>query len=250
LRSGKKLPKSRPHNLLLKIIANALYGVFAELNKEEFGKNSAKLLDVFSGEHKFQQSTFVVERPGKLQFPPAAALITAGGRLMLGILERLVKDLGGTYLLPDTDSMLFIASKRSGLVPCPGGPHTTKQGAPAIKAISWKQVQRLCRRLNSLNPYNKNVVEEILKIEECNFDRDGNQHQLYGLAVSAKRYVVYARENETIEIIKPSEHGLGIVYVPDKRPRYQPVKQRSGNRLSPMDCRGLGAASTRTFPKS
>jgi hypothetical protein len=67
------------------------------------------------------------------------------------------------------------------------------------------------------------VVEEILKIEECNFDRDGNQHQLYGLAVSAKRSVVYARENETIEIIKPSEHGLGIVYVPDKRPRYKPV---------------------------
>jgi hypothetical protein len=218
-----KLPKSHPHNLLLKIIANALYGVFAELNKEEFGKNSAKELDVFSGEHKFQQSTFLVERPGKLQFPPAAALITAGGRLMLGILERMVKDLGGTYLLTDTDSMLFIASKLGGLVPCPGGPHRTKQGAPAIKTISWKQVQGLCRRLNSLNPYNKNVVEEILKIEECNFDRDGNQHQLYGLAVSAKRYVVYSRENETIEIIKPSEHGLGIVYVPDKRPRYKPV---------------------------
>jgi hypothetical protein len=219
----KKLPKSHPHNLLLKMIANALYGVFAELNKEEFGKNSAKTLDVFSGEYNFQQSTFVVERPGKLQFPPAAALITAGGRLMLAILERMVKDLGGTYLLTDTDSMLFIASKRGGLVPCAGGPHRTKQGAPAIKTISWKQVQGLCRRLNSLNPYNKNMVEEILKIEECNFDRDGNQHQLYGLAVSAKRYVVYARENETIEIIKPSEHGLGIVYVPDKRPRYKPV---------------------------
>ena len=91
----KKLPKSHPHNLLLKIIANALYGVFAELNKEEFGKNSAKELDVFSGEHKFQQSTFLVERPGKLQFPPAAALITAGGRLiLLGILERMVRGLG------------------------------------------------------------------------------------------------------------------------------------------------------------
>ena len=26
-----------------------------------------------------------------------------------------------------------------------------------------------------------------------------------------------------MEIIKPSEHGLGIVYVPDKRKRYKPV---------------------------
>jgi len=219
----KKLPKSHPHYLLLKIIANALYGVFAELNKEEFGKNSAKQLDVFSGEHNFQQSTFLVERPGKLQFPPAAALITAGGRLMLTILERLVTDLGGNYLLTDTDSMLFVASKRGGLVQCPGGPHRTKQGDPAIKAITWKQVRGLCRRLNNLNPYDKTVVEEILKIEDSNFDHNGNQRQLYGLAVSAKRYVIYARENETIEIVKPSEHGLGIVYVPDKRPRYKPV---------------------------
>lgn len=40
----KKLPKSHPHYLLLKIIANALYGIFAELNKYEYGKNRAKQL--------------------------------------------------------------------------------------------------------------------------------------------------------------------------------------------------------------
>ena len=92
----KKLPKSHPRYLLLKIIANALYGIFAELNKDEYGKNSAKQLYVFSGEHKFKQPAFAVERPGRFQFPPAAALITAGGRLMLAILEHLAKGLGGT----------------------------------------------------------------------------------------------------------------------------------------------------------
>jgi hypothetical protein len=46
---------------------------------------------------------------------------------------------------------------------------------------------------------------------------------LIGLAVSAKRYVVYTRKKNKLEIIKPSEHGLGIVYVPDKRSRYTPV---------------------------
>jgi len=35
---------------------------------------------------------------------------------MLALLERMVKDLGGTYLLTDTDSMLFVASERGGLV--------------------------------------------------------------------------------------------------------------------------------------
>ena len=63
----KNLPKSHPHYLLLKIIANALYGIFAELNKEEFGKNNAKQLEVFSGKYHFDQTAFVVERPGRWQ---------------------------------------------------------------------------------------------------------------------------------------------------------------------------------------
>jgi hypothetical protein len=75
-----------------------------------------------------------------------------------------------------------------------------------------------------VNPYDPNIVSEILKVEDCNYARNGNQHQLFGLAVSAKRYVVHTRkEKNKLEIIKPSEHGLGIVYVPDKRSRYTPI---------------------------
>jgi hypothetical protein len=37
----KSLPKTHPHYLLLKIIANSLYGIFAELNKYEYGKNGS-----------------------------------------------------------------------------------------------------------------------------------------------------------------------------------------------------------------
>jgi len=209
----KTLPKKHPHYLLLKIIANSLYGIFAELNKYEYGKNKAKQLEVFSGEQKFEQSTCVVERPGKWQFPPAAALITAGGRLMLSILEHMVEEHRGAYLLTDTDSMLFVASKNSTLVPCPGGQHKLPDGRPAVKAMTWKQVEEICTKLNRLNPYR--TVAEILKIEECNYDRAGKPHQLYGLAVSAKRYVVYTRSKSSFEIIKPSEDGLGIVYVPE-----------------------------------
>ncbi len=219
----KALPKSHPHYLLLKIIANTLYGIFAELNKYEYGKNSAKQLEVFPGEHSHEERTCVLERPGKWQFPPGAALITAGGRLMLMILECMVVELEGAYLLTDTDSMFFVAAKTGGLVPCPGGPHTMPDGAPAVRAITWEQVKEICAKLNGLNPYDPKAVAEILKIEDCNYDRAGNPHQLYGLAVSAKRYVVYTRHKSDLEIIKPSEHGLGIVYLPDKRKRYKPV---------------------------
>lgn len=219
----KKLPKSHPHYLLLKIIANALYGIFAELNKHEYGKNRKKDLEIFSGEFTREEKTGVVERPGRFQFPPAAALITAGGRLMLAILEKLVQEKRGSYLLTDTDSMLFVASEKGDLISCPGGKHKMPDGSPAIKAISWKEVDEICAKVNSLNPYDRNLISDILKIEDSNFDRHGKQHQLYGIAVSAKRYVVYKRKRNNIEIIKPSEHGLGIVFVPDKRPRYKPL---------------------------
>lgn len=222
----KKLPKKHPHHLLLKIIANALYGIFAELNKNEYGKNSAKQMEVHSGEHRFTETTTVVERPGRWHFTPAAALITAGGRLMLAVLESMVEKQGGSYLLTDTDSMFIVASQRGKLVPCPGGPHRTRDGKTAVKALSWEGVQRIAKRLNSLNPYKD--VPDILKIEDCNRDRAGNLHQLYGLAISAKRYVVYRRRGSARQIIKPSEHGLGIVYVPDarKRTRYKPANCR------------------------
>jgi hypothetical protein len=217
------LPKGHPHYLLLKIIANSMYGIFAELNKYEYGKNSAKKLKVFSGQHKFNETSCKIERPGKWYFPPAAALITAGGRLMLSILEHMVESLGGTYLLTDTDSMLFVASPNGRLVACPGGPHKMADGTQAVRAIRWNQVKRICAKLNSLNPYKRNIVGQILKIEDCNYNRAGEQHQLYGLAVSAKRYVVYKRTGSAFRIIKPSEHGLGMVYVPDKRKRYKPA---------------------------
>jgi hypothetical protein len=218
----KRLPKSHPHYLLLKIIANALYGIFAELNKYEYGKNRAKQLEVFSGERNFKQRSVVVERPGRFQFPPAAALITAGGRLMLAVLERLAKEQHGTYLLTDTDSMLFVASEKGGLVPCPSGQYRMADGTPAANAITWRQVEEICTKLNRLNPYDQKVIADILKVEDCNRDREGKQQQLYGVAVSAKRYVVYARRKNKIPIVKPSEHGLGIVFVPDERPRYRP----------------------------
>jgi hypothetical protein len=230
----KSLPKQHPHYLLLKMIANSLYGIFAELNKYEYGKNDAKELEVFSGQDEFEQPTCVVERPGDWQFPPAAALITAGGRLILMILEQMVEERGGTYLLTDTDSMLFVSSKEGGLVRCPGGPHKMTDGTPAVKAITWKEIKDICRKLNRLNPYDRNFVGEILKIEDCNYDRAGDRRQLYGLAVSAKRYVVYTRSNSKIQVIKPSEHGLGVVYVPDKRKRYKPVDCKDQDTDYPM----------------
>ena len=84
-------------------------------------------------------------------------------------------------------------------------------------------MERICATLNRLNPYDKEVVEDILKIELCNYDRKGKPRNSYGVVISAKRYVVYARQKSKIQIIKLSEHGLGMLYLPDKRKRYIPT---------------------------
>src|SRR5437588_10097841 len=42
----------------------------------------------------------------------------------------------------------------------------------------------------------------------------GKQRQLYGYGISAKRYPLYARDGLKVQLIKASEHGLGLYYRP------------------------------------
>jgi len=79
-RKGK--PKSDPLYYFLKILANAgCYGIYAEVNKLQVGKNKAKKIGIFSGELSGTERTCIMEVPGPWYFPPVASLITAGGRL-------------------------------------------------------------------------------------------------------------------------------------------------------------------------
>jgi hypothetical protein len=201
----------------LKILANAgCYGIYAEVNKLQVGKNDAKKIGIFSGELSGTERTCVMEVPGPWYFPPVASLITAGGRLLLAMLERMVTDAGGTYLMCDTDSMAIVSSEKGGFVRCQGGTHRMTEGTEAIKALRWKQVRQIVNRFKSLNPYDPKIVSgSVLNIvEELNCDSDGRQRQLYGYGISAKRYGLYTRDNYGFSLIKVSEHGLGLYYRP------------------------------------
>lgn len=165
------------------------------------------------------------EMPGEYCFPPLAALITAGARLMLAMLERCITDLGGTYAMEDTDSMAFVATKRGGLIECPGGPYQ-KRGKPAVKALRWVQVDTIAEHFRTLSPRERGAVPgSVLKIEEDNFDpQSGRQRQLWCLAISSKRYALFVcdRHGEPSLLRKGannsedrwSEHGLGHLLNP------------------------------------
>jgi hypothetical protein len=214
-RKGKQ--KTDPLYYFLKILANAgCYGIYAEVNKLQVGKNDAKKIGIFSGELSGTERTCIMEVPGPWYFPPVAALITAGGRLLLAMLERMVTDAGGTYLMCDTDSMAIVSSERWEFVRCEGGTHRMPAAEHAIKALLWKRVRQIVDRFKSLNPYDPKIVPgSVLNIvEELNYHADGRHRQLYGYGISAKRYGLYIRDGSGFRLIKVSEHGLGLYYRP------------------------------------
>jgi hypothetical protein len=166
------------------------------------------------------------EQPGQYCFPPLASLITGAARLMLALLEKSVTDFGGTYAMEDTDSMAIVATESGGLFPCPGGPHRMHNGSEAIRALSWSQVEQISKRFEALRPYDPTVVPgSILKIEEDNFDPETRkQRQLWCVAISAKRYVLFLRDRKGNPALLRkglnskdnhwSEHGLGRLLNP------------------------------------
>jgi hypothetical protein len=104
---------------------------------------------------------------------------------MLALLEHAVEAAGGTWMFCDTDSMAIVATQHGGdLIACPGGTHRLHDGTPAIPALSYHQVEEIRARFDTLNPYNRTAVRELLKLE----------HTGICYAISAKRYMVYCQD--------------------------------------------------------
>ena len=206
---------NEPLSAFLKTLANSgSYGLFVEVTPE--AQSQPTSVAVFSGDSSFQSPALsTVERPGRWYFPPIAALITSGGRLLLAMLERSVRDAGGTYLFCDTDSLCIVASSRAQSVryQC----ESTKAQL-TIPVLSRQQVDGISARFASLNPYDRAFVKDsILKIEKVNFDTSGQPRDLLGFAISAKRYVLYQRRGNDVRIVDPKAHGLGYLYPPTTR---------------------------------
>jgi hypothetical protein len=186
----------------LKILANSgSYGLFVELNPND--ADAAKLT-VLSGDESFPTTSDVVEEPGKWFAPHIGSLITSGGRLLLGMLEKCITDAGGTFLFCDTDSAAIVSTA-----------HRRRIAKP-ITALSRAEVQRIVDRFNSLNPYD--LSGSILKIHKLNWDSNKRRRQLYGYSIAAKRYALYTKTPDDIEIVEPKAHGLGYFYPPKDSP--------------------------------
>jgi hypothetical protein len=198
----------------LKCVANAgSYGISAEMTRHHLGAGGERV-SVYALNEPFTVPLTDVEDPGRFCFPPLAACITAGARLMLALLERCITDADGTHVYGDTDSMAVVATPRDGLVRCPGGP--LKAGkSEAVKALTFDQVEQIVRRFARLSPYEPDAVPgSILRIEHADVTEAG-QTQLYAFAISAKRYCLFTLDaHGEPSLVKPSKHGLGHLLNP------------------------------------
>jgi hypothetical protein len=223
-----KRKKNRSLADFLKVLANSgSYGLFVEVNSERKSKETA--VTYFSGEKKGTVDSNYREKPGAWYFPPLASLITSGGRLLLAMLEKSVEKSGGSYLFCDTDSLCIVGSETGEFVECPGG-SIIRSKRTGINGLSLKEVQRIAKNFRKLNPYDPTLVPEILKIEDVNFvDSNSNNplRQLFGYAVSAKRYALYSRTENTLRIEKASGHGLGYLFAPKERKKKEDEEEET-----------------------
>jgi hypothetical protein len=115
-------------------------------------------------------------------------------------------------LFCDTDSAAIVSAKHRQRIAMPNG-------AKPITALSWAEVQRIVDRFEPLNPYNRQFVPgSILKIHKLNRDHNKQRRQLFGYSIAAKRYALYTKTHNDIEIVEPKAHGLGYFYPPKDSP--------------------------------
>jgi hypothetical protein len=208
-------------DLSLKITANAgAYGIFGQFDRHVLPSDVTEPVWFYGSDgRRVKIDVSAPEEPGKFAFPPLAACITAGARLMLALLERLITDAGGVYAFCDTDSMAVVSTETCGTVPFPEGTARLPDGKAGYPALSWHRVDQLRDRFTPLNLYDHDAVPgSILRLEKANFEpASGERRQIYCYAISAKRYALCTYDvGGHLALCDDgySEHGLGLYVNP------------------------------------
>src|SRR5205085_1542994 len=95
------------------------------------------------------------EDAGPLACPPLAGLVTAGGRLLLAMVHRLVADRGGIVAACDTDGAHIVSTAEGGpvYIESRGADYYEGRRAEPVHALSWAEVAEIAGRFEALNPF-------------------------------------------------------------------------------------------------
>jgi hypothetical protein len=197
--SAPAKPALKSDEQAIKILANATsYGIFVELNVGEYVKTE-RMVGYGGRPNPSRFKSQTSERSGAYFHPLLATLITGAARLMLALAEHQVAEQKLGWVFCDTDS-IAIGNTRN--LP------RNEFVATALRVREW---------FKDLNPYGED--HSILQLEKVNFppDKRDDLQALdppFCLAVSAKRYVLFNRQNGNVVVRKASGHGLGHLMAP------------------------------------
>ncbi|HLJ58373.1 MAG TPA: hypothetical protein VKZ50_01430 [bacterium] len=195
----------------LKATAEPLgYGVYAEVG--DYG-TTGEPVQVWSGGLPMRARSLHGERPGPYLNPFVAPFPPAACRLVMALMEAAIRALGGTWATSDTDSFAVVATETGGLIPCPGGAHQLPDGAAAVRALSYADVDALRARFDTLAPCGGpfwKVEPENVPHPEATRDR-----ALYALVPGPKRFVfANLADDGRVLIRRASAHSLGHLVPP------------------------------------
>jgi hypothetical protein len=215
-----------------KVVAlSGAYGTAAETNPIDIDpdddKRKLRAVMVYA-DQEFKVRVGRPERPGRFNFFPTAALITAEARLLLAMAKHEVERHGGIVAYCDTDSCAPVATEHGGFVRCEDGPYVLADGTRAVRALSWCEVEEVRERFAALNRYDPSAISgTILKCEDENYALGPNgkpdysrREQLYCYAVSEKLYALFTiDEHRDPHVRKYSSLVLGQLRSPVPVPR-------------------------------
>jgi hypothetical protein len=135
-----------------------------------------------------------IEVPGPWCWPPIAATIPAGCRLILALLDRALAPYGGLIAYRDTDGAAIPA--------LPNGARVELRDGTTIDAISWTDLDRVLARFDPLRL--SDSAGQFWKVR-----RGDVQRPWFGVFAAPKRWVFFTRPaDQRIRIEDASEHGL------------------------------------------
>jgi hypothetical protein len=188
----------------LKLTASGTaYGIYVEVDEEdEYAEAQPVTVHALS---TWAARTKRVEVGGSFYFPPIGALITAGGRLLLALAEKLAADQGLGYAMMDTDALALV---RPDDMP---------------SEVFYQRAREVRAWFDLLSPYRGQPP--LLELEKQNIwpeKKSGQRTPLYFLGIADKRYALYnlvpnaagpiERDGVryAVRIRKFSSHGLGV----------------------------------------
>jgi len=155
------------------------------------------------------------------------------------MLQRMVEDAGGSFVFASVDAMAIVSTEQGGLIACPGGsermvPPGKRKPVETIKALTWTEVDAIRQRFRALVPYDRELLPDLWRLEDENFDVSGRCRQLWADAIRGSHYVLFNRDDrgepelratcgagdaedgdslsvEDAALRKVSEHGLAHV---------------------------------------